>query len=481
MPQVPFRRGSALTWRARPLARWVFGFSLLGALATANAATLTVTTLADSGPGSLRATIAAAQVDDAIFFAPTLEGTINLATTLEIDGTLSIDGDHRIALDGGDSVRVMTIGQDATVTLRHLTIQRGFANYGGGIDNRGRLTLDECVVRDNHAFASGGGLRHGGFRLTVIGGSIDDNGSELGGGGAFIEFGLDTSFTRTRITGNLTSFLGGAGIQHASTDPISLDYVTIAGNATVDAAQGNGGGVRLADGTMFVRHSTISTNQAIQGGGIYVEPSSTGLEVTDSVIARNTSRLNGGGIYLRGAALTMRNATVSGNIAQIGGAGMYMQSDSAAATADVRFATFADNVASGTGGGIIVNSGTLTLANSLIANNGAISNFDLVGTMNSLGYNQVTSRGTSSGYVATDLPPGSQLFLGALGFYGGPTNTHYLGNGSVARDAVPAVNCADTPADQRGFARIPGQPCDIGAYDADALFLSENVFADGFE
>ena len=66
----------------------------MAGIATANAATLTVTSAADIGPGSLRATIAAAKDGDTIQFDGTLNGEIIDLTSdeLVIDKNISING-----------------------------------------------------------------------------------------------------------------------------------------------------------------------------------------------------------------------------------------------------------------------------------------------------------------------------------------------------------------------------------------------------
>jgi hypothetical protein len=62
--------------------------------------------------------------------------------------------------------------------------------------------------------------------------------------------------------------------------------------------------------------------------------------------------------------------------------------------------------------------------------------------------------------------------LGPLADNGGPTQTHALGPGSAARDAIPAngANCAAD--DQRGLTRPAGAACDVGAYEAAAAGAS---------
>ncbi len=72
----------------------LFLFVCATSFARLDQATLTVTTTADSGAGSLRDTIAAASAGDTIQFAPALNGqTITLTTAkIVIDKNLVIDG-----------------------------------------------------------------------------------------------------------------------------------------------------------------------------------------------------------------------------------------------------------------------------------------------------------------------------------------------------------------------------------------------------
>src|SRR6516225_4543869 len=71
--------------------------------------TLTVTSIADKGVGSLRADIAAAQSGDSIVFAPNLDGqTITLKSELLLDKNLTITGPGagQLTVSGNNSSRV---------------------------------------------------------------------------------------------------------------------------------------------------------------------------------------------------------------------------------------------------------------------------------------------------------------------------------------------------------------------------------------
>ena len=127
------------------------------------AASLAVTTLANSGPGSLRAAIAIANDGDVITFA--IGGTItNLTGELLISKNLNVLGPGltNLAISGNNASRVFSIAGGAIVNLSGLTICDGRApdgaagtnattpgwpgDDGGGIYNSGTLTLTNCVV-----------------------------------------------------------------------------------------------------------------------------------------------------------------------------------------------------------------------------------------------------------------------------------------------------------------------------------------------
>src|SRR6188508_676576 len=97
---------------------------LLGLVALpANAATQVVTSLADTGTGSLRQALAAAGANDDIVFAPGLEGTITLASSLALTRNVSIFGNAGIVIDGANAVRPIAIAGGIEVTLDRLVIQ----------------------------------------------------------------------------------------------------------------------------------------------------------------------------------------------------------------------------------------------------------------------------------------------------------------------------------------------------------------------
>ncbi len=167
----------------------------------------------------------------------------------------------------------------------------------------------------------------------------------------------------------------------------------------------------------------------------------------------------------------MVNSTVSGNVADTTGGGL-----SNGDVASLYNVTVADNTAgangiNGNGGGIANSLGSLTLRNSIVANNAdlsAPSYPDCAGTLTSAANNLIENvfgcsiTGDTSGNL-TGVDP----VLDALGFNGG-TQTHALLAGSPAINAGNPVDCVDENGavlltDQRSYLRA-GR-CDIGAYE----------------
>lgn len=111
--------------------RWA-GLVMLAVLsAPVFASTITVTTTADSGPGSLREAITNASSGDTINFSVT--GTIALGSELLISQNLTINGPGAtsLAISGNNTTyRVFEIA-GGTVALSGLTVQNGSIGGGG--------------------------------------------------------------------------------------------------------------------------------------------------------------------------------------------------------------------------------------------------------------------------------------------------------------------------------------------------------------
>src|SRR5262249_11563393 len=228
--------------------------------------TLTVTTNADNGPGSLRAAIIAANPGDTIAFSPSLVGQTIRLTSGELDFTkyltISVLGSSRLTIDGNAGGRVFPISGGVTATIGRLTIADGLADQGGGIDNAGNLTLTQCTLANNEA--------------------IGDSAISGVGGGIFNEAAAtltvtDCMFLHNQVIGGSAGLGFGGGImnlgQAAVTDSVFQANSATGGN---DGGNGYGAGGAIANqnGAFLTVDSSVFRNNlaadglgALAGGG----------------------------------------------------------------------------------------------------------------------------------------------------------------------------------------------------------------------
>jgi hypothetical protein len=242
---------------------------------------------------------------------------------------------------------------------------------------------------------------------------------------------------------------------------VTLDGMTIANGKATNAF---GGGIRNS-GNLTVRNSTLRNNTATNGAGIYNNGGT--LTVINSTLSGNTASDSGGGIANVGGTLTIRNSTISGNQvtgSALGGGAIDQYGSSANPTTTIENSTIAYNTAaSANKSGIWLETGTMTLRNTIVANNNGTNNFQVESgaTLTSLG-NNLTNSETSPLNQVSDRNNANPR-LAPLAYNGGPTQTHALLSGSAAINA--GNNTSAPTTDQRGSNRIVGTQIDIGAYE----------------
>jgi hypothetical protein len=290
-----------------------------------------VTNLDDSGDGSLRAAIIAANDADGadeIGFDPSLlSGRIALNSSLPpITETLSLSGPgshaSSIILDGQgiDRLRPLEIAFEVEdVTIRNLTVTNGNSgsggSEGGGIRNLGTNTLLQNVHVTNSRACFGGGVQNGSGdptttpSMTIRDSLIANNSTNSPGcsGGGIENSGILTIFN-TQIIGNFSHNSGG-GI--AGDTELTIIGSTISGNH----ADSSGGGLYLQMGGR-IEGCTIDGNTAGSAGGGML--AFTTLTIANSTIAYNSADIGGGGGISFGGGgitdtLTIVNATIVGN------------------------------------------------------------------------------------------------------------------------------------------------------------------------
>jgi hypothetical protein len=470
--------------------------------------TLIVTNNLDDGSaGSLRDAVRLANLGpggDTIDFAPSLSGqTIHMnpasgTFALNKGVTITADGlDDMVAIDGvfgggQQFFTIFTVNSGITVGLDHLTLTNARDyNSGGAITSQGNLTLTNCVVSGNTTSNAGGGIYVAGGSLTLNSCLFTGNSASSGaaiatasnvtvtltdttvtgnvGGTALSCTGMVTitgctianntggglyatgavTVTNTTVSGNF----GGGGIQASSL--VTITNCTISGNRSFS----NGGGMVMGGGRLIMTDCAITGNTANNpAGGLdsYAE-----AFLTNCTVAANTAQGGYAGIINEGGRMTLTNCTVSGNRAEAySSGGVYNNGQGILALISC---TVVGNSTPGYGGGVSNPFGTMTLRNTIVAENTAGSGRpDLWGTVESQGYNLIqnqgdgTITGTTTGNILGQSPR-----LGPLQDNGGPTQTHAVLPFSPVLDAGDPALAGTT--DQRGITRqaLP----EIGAFE----------------
>jgi hypothetical protein len=323
---------------------------------------------------SIRAAIARANPGDEIQFD--VNGTIVLTQgELVVDKDLTITGPgaESLALDGNYMSRVMVVTSGATASLQGLTLQNGSGN-GGGIYNKGTLTLTDCSVSSNNGGnwgVIGGGLFNDiEGSLTLINTTLSGNWAKSGKGGGIYNNGSLTLANST-LNNNGTTDGYGSGLFNDTQGTATLDKSTLANN---ESWYGWGSGISN-EGTLTLTNSTLSGNWVWDGmgGGIYNVGT---VEIINSTIEKNdlTVRGGGGGGIINGGTMTLTYSAINNNAASSGG-GIINEGT----------LTVTNSTISGNKGGGVSNGGTLTVTNSTVSGNsgGGISNTGTLALTNS--------------------------------------------------------------------------------------------------
>ena len=359
---------------ARPAhSRPQFGLSLerLEDRAALSGFNLTVTSLADNGPGTLRSAITEADAGSAghaYNIKINVSGTITLESALpDLSHSLNLSGPGASRLtvrrDDNASSRfgIFAVDSGVAVKISGMTIANGWVSYSGsgaGIDNAGTLALNRTTISGSR----GGSGIHNVGTLAVSHSVLTENLAADGGG-------IDNSGTLTvSFTTIFHNFAAGNGGGVDNTGMLTVKQSTILGNHVGSGIIGpamvypEGGGIyNDKTGTLNLSRTTISGNGAYRGAGIFNIGTAI---VSRATITGDTAGDSGGGISNTGM-LTVKNTTISRNSASYAGDGI---NNSGSLT--VGDSTISGNSGgNGSVGGGINNSGSLTVSDTKISGN----------------------------------------------------------------------------------------------------------------
>jgi hypothetical protein len=378
-------------------------------------ATFIVTSLNDSGPGTLRNAIADANDHpgaDLITFKGGLTGAIEIiGGQFQITETLSIKGpgSNKLTLDANNRSRIFSVTdgddtRDSPLSVVGLTFLAGNAadSSGGAIASDESLRVRACLFHANHAeFAAGAilvsqGLN--GVRITadIRGSSFVSNSNEIGSGGAVAIFvGTSVTLRNNLFADNVSGNGGGAvdavvapgetlliqkcrfvGNQATHSAAAHLEGDTFGGNESTiilrdcsffdnRATVFSGGGVGTFGGKMIVERSSFIENTAARGGGGLNAGGHTSLVIRSSQILDNAALgtgddLGGGGVKIDmpegGEARIIASIIASNSAAEGGG----ILVGDGAGSVEIAGSKITSNHATTHGGGIVMLQDSIT-------------------------------------------------------------------------------------------------------------------------
>lgn len=446
-----------------------------------------VTSLTDSGAGSLREAIASAAAGDTLWMATA--GTVTLSSPITVSKDLTILADG-VTLDAGGLGRVLEVPADVTVTVKGGTLTGGVGQvlpatlgaerrveslsrrfgpaqitefpgsnlsaaalqpltdppltYGGIIFNEGALTLDSVAVTGGKADI-GAGIANTRGATLIIAGTASVTGNTAKESGAGIQNAGTITITGGSVSGN-TSYYAGAGLLNDLGGAVTMSGGAIDNNTctypvTVDSSNnvtGCAGGGIYTNGDLTITGGSVSGNSASYfGGGItsqQMKDASGNLVVPKLTITGGTIKGNkltdmtrggGGGVWVNGT-LTMTGGTIEGNTGVYGG-GLGIQSD-----ATITGGTIEGNTGL-SGGGVFVYKPAAAAVTLNFGGSAVVKNNAATDSSGGLGV-QTASLNMTGGRVMDNAATSGG---GGIGFGGGSVST--ISGGVISGNKVTAA------------------------------------------
>jgi uncharacterized protein (TIGR03382 family) len=227
----------------------------------------------------------------------------------------------------------------------------GWPSGAGLFLDGGYLETGDCVLSGNIGTspdALGGGAYLTGRSSWISAGDFVAENAARDGGGAYLDGNESIEFSQSLFVSN--SATGDGGGLYISDDVVFTNTTLLYNTAAA------GGGAYIHDNSdVIVTSSEFVINEAStgDGGGLFVGSGAT-LDISQSLVSGNTSRIGaGGGIRYSGSGsrggVTLTSTQVTGNVAPDGGGVAMLEG-----TLSMDASWVYDNVSTGLGGGLYI-------------------------------------------------------------------------------------------------------------------------------
>ncbi len=195
----------------------------------------------------------------------------------------------------------------------------GFTLTGASFVEGGSLVIDgasptivDCIMENNWAGLSGGGLQCSNGAAPLIERCIIRN-NLAGVGGGIYSKNASPTVVDTQISGNRTDIIGAGGVGAVQGGSIRLEGCRILDNVAMGFA-GNGGGVQVNGAAAVLENCLIAGNRGTLYGGGLIAVNGARVEVRNTTIADNVSEAEGGGVYANTTSLRISDSILWGNL-----------------------------------------------------------------------------------------------------------------------------------------------------------------------
>ncbi|MGC4068469.1 MAG: choice-of-anchor Q domain-containing protein [Polyangiaceae bacterium] len=407
--------------------------------------------------------------------------TIGISSAIQVTKATVVDGQGRVTLDGGGRSQIFVVSSNNSLSVRGLRFIGGkapedteAAGIGGAVSGnwRSKVEVIGCTFEDNVAARGGGAVAvWTGSSLTIVSSRFLRNVSWYGG--AVYSLLSPLTIVNSEFVDNSTTLqkgfgdggaIGTDGASESPNDSIGGTIEICGSEIRNNKGNGSGGGAYIwmyPPDTAIIDRTTIANNDVVKnasgqgsiGGGMRI--SNGEITIRDSSLLSNTSIGNGGGLYLDCApSCTIANSTFFANKNTAGWGGAIF-SGTTSGKFLINNSTFANNAQQGTSGNAFFGSATWGIHNSVFLDNGCANK----GTGANVLQWSTTSKNAGSGPCINGVVAKDPL-LSAPADNGGPTDTMLPGTGSGVLQA--GTSCEEK--DQRGEPRNSAT-CDLGSVE----------------
>lgn len=256
------------------------------------------------------------------------------------------------------------ISDNSHININGGTITQNSCSSAISVENNSTLNMTGGTISENQG-TNGGGIHVGlGSTATITGGTIEGNSAQYGAGiyvsGSKLILGNETGGpTITRNKTYQTSSNSGGGVYLNGNSILNCINTTISYN---EAAEGGGITIWSKDVTGYIKNSNIEYNSANEGGGIH-NTFGANIEISDTTISNNTASGYGGGIW--GNNFTLKNTSITNNSARVGGG---VASADGISGYNIKDSEIANNTAAIKAGGVYAEK-DITISGKVVVNN----------------------------------------------------------------------------------------------------------------